>query len=625
MQKRFNPKDFLLLGILGILFITMLVTMYMIDRQWQKLSEMETSVSEQSRDIRQLRKHINTIDKRISSGGVSTIGSNGTNANIDDIPDSFRRAQLATQLPDYAEGDWLVRAISGKIKTLTPLVSSDRDASDVQSFVIETLLVYDPDTLELIGHIAESWTISDDGLVFTYKMREDVTFSDGVPMTAEDIVFTFDFIMDERIAAPRDRAYYKKLKSVKALDKYTVEFILVEPYYNALLLTGSISILAKHHYGPYLDNPTEFNESKGYLFGSGPYRLKDSENWTSDTGIVELVRNSRYWGPVNPSYDRILWKVIENPTARLTTFRNGGIDMYGARPIEYETLLKDKDIMSKANNIEYTPAINSYVYIGWNQKRKDKKTLFSDKRVRQAMTYLTDRNKIINEIFLGYGEIAVSPFNPNGSQHDVNILPREHNIDKAIALLKEAGFEDRNGDGVIEDADGTPFIFELTYVTGSEDSKRTVLMLKDAYARAGIIVKPKQTEWPIMLENVDKKDFDAILLGWTSVVETDLYQIFHSAQSLSGGDNYVSYSNKNLDKYIEQARNTVDKDTRMTVWHKCEKFLYEDQPYTFLFRRKSLVFIDKRIHNVNVTKFGLNTRHLPIEHFVPTELQRYTK
>lgn len=618
MQKRFSTRDYTLFGILAMLFITLLLLMYMIDRQWLKMAEIEQRMNEQADDMRDMRKSL----RRIGKGEI--IQSQATVAD-DDLPPSFRRAYEASQLPGYSEGDWLVQSFASGIKTLTPMVSTDKYASDIQSKVQETLLTYDPDSLELIGHIASSWTISADGLKITYQMRDDVTFSDGVKLTAHDVEFSYKFAMNEAIAAPRQRAYYRKIKSVTALDDYSVEFVFEEPYYNSLLISGVMEIMPRHFYEKYLKDPKTFNESKGILLGSGPYRLIDPTSWTPDKGVVELVRNERYWGPVTPPYERLLWKIIENDSARLTTFRNGEIDAYGARPIEYNKLLNDKALMLRTYNFEYMPPINGYFYLGWNQQRQGKPTLFADRRVREAMTYLTDRQKIIDEIFLGYGEIAVSPFNPQSKQHDPLLKPRPYSIKKGRQLLKLAGYEDRDGDGVVENKQGEKLEFELTFPNGVEDYKRLVLLLKDLYARAGVVMKPKATEWPVMLENANNRDFDVMMIGWTSVVESDLYQIFHSSQTEDKGDNFISYKNPELDKCIEQARTTVDKDKRMPIWHRCEKILYQDQPYTFLNRRASLVFIDRRFKNLKVTNFGLNLDATPFESFVPASNQKYLK
>jgi peptide/nickel transport system substrate-binding protein len=617
MQKQLTTRDWILYSILCLLILLLLLSMYQIDRQWLKLTEMEASLSEQSKDMRELRS-------AIASGEVSATPASNSPAS-EEVAQAFKRAYASTRLPDYAPGDWSVDAFGTNLKTITPLVSTDAYASNIQNYVLESLITRNPDNLEWEGLIAKSWKVSEDGLVISFQLRDDVSFSDGESLTAEDVVFTFDFIMTEAIQAPRDRAYLEKIKDVTANGKFEVVFTFKEPYFEALSLAGGMPILPMHFYANYLKEPQKFNESKGLLLGSGPYKLIDPKNWTPDKGNVELVRNERYWGDVQPSYNRILWKIIQNDSARLTTYRNGDIDTYSARPVEYHELKMDEQIINKSQNFEYMPPVVGYSYIGWNQQRAGKPTRFADKRVRQAMTYLTDVSRVIKDVFLDYAEPAVSPFNETSKQHDNTLQPYMFNLDKAKVLLKEAGYEDRNGDGVLEDMEGKPFEFKLTYLESNEDTKRMVLLLKDLYARAGVRMIPFPQEWPVMLENLDKKDFDAITLGWTSGIETDLYQIFHSAQAISNGDNYISYKNPELDKLIVEARRTVDEGKRMPLWQQAERILYEDQPYTFLMRRKSLLFVDKRIHNVLMTKLGLNLGSLPLENYVPAAQQKYTQ
>jgi len=596
--------------------VLVLLTMYQIDRQWLKLSEVQDSLSQQVKAVRELKN-------AVANGAVRTVAADNQAQN--GVAPAFKRAYAASQLPDYAQGDWSVDAFGINLKTITPLISADAYAATINGYVLESLLTRNPDTLEWEGLIAKSWQISKDGLVITFQLRDDVAFSDGAPLTADDVVFTFDFIMNEVIQAPRDRAYLSKIKQVKANGKYEAVFIFKEPYFEALSLSGSMNILSKQFYSGYLKEPQKFNESKGLLIGSGPYKLADPKNWTPDKGNVELIRNDHYWGDVQPSFNRILWKIIQNDSARLTTFRNGDIDSYSARPVEYQTLKNDPQIKAKSLNFEYMPPIAGYNYIGWNQARSGKPTPFADIKVRQAMTYLTDVNRIIKDVFLNYSEPAVSPFSQTSKQHDNNLQPYAYDLNKAKSLLQQAGYEDRNGDGVLENKSGSKFEFKLTYLESSEDTKRMVLLLKDLYAKAGVRLIPFPQEWPVMLENLDKKDFDAITLGWTSGIETDLYQMFHSSQMKDNGDNRISYSNPKLDKLIEEARRTVDENKRMPLWQQAEHILYEDQPYTFLMRRKNLLFVDKRIHNLKMTKLGLNMGSLPMETYVPLNLQKYTQ
>jgi len=617
MKKQITTWDWLLFSLLITLIFSIFLVMYQIDRQWLKLTAMETTMSDLAKNVRDLRSALGSDDLRANT----SLNGNASK----EVSLAFKRANDATHLADYAQGDWSVEAFGTNLKTITPLVSTDAYASNVQSYVVESLINRNPDTLNWEGLIAKNWSISDDGLVIRFQLREDVNFSDGIALTADDVVFTFNFIMAEAIQAPRDRAYLEKIKTIQVNGKFEVVFTFKEPYFEALSLAGSMPILAKHFYEPYLKEPQKFNESKGILFGSGPYKLLDAKNWSPDKGSIELVRNDHYWGDVQPSYNRILWKIIQNDSARLTTYRNGDIDNYAARPVEYQTLKNDKQISQKSNNFEYMPPVVGYSYIGWNEYRSAKPTRFADKRVRLAMTYLTDVNRIISDIFLGYAEPALSPFSSAGKQHDHSLQAYSFDVEKAKALLKEAGYEDRNKDGVLEDAAGQPFEFKLTYLESNEDTKRMVLLLKDLYARAGVKMIPFPQEWPVMLENLDKKDFDAITLGWTSGIETDLYQIFHSTQAASNGDNYVSYKNSTLDKLIDEARRTVDESKRLPLWQQAERIIFEDQPYTFLMRRKSLLFVDQRIHNLKMTKLGLNLGLLPLENYVPKAQQKYTQ
>jgi len=624
MQRKFTSRDIVLFSLLITIALMILIAMYMVDRQWQRMSDMQRVMAEQAEDTRSLRSLVRSLDQRLRSGVVTR------SAAIDEpavIP-AFRRAYSGTTQTGYGEGDWLVRAFSSNLKTITPLVSSDAYAASVQYYVLETLLTRDPDTLAYHGLLAEDWQVSDDGLVFTFQIRQDVNFSDGQPLTAEDVVFSYDLIMNEKIDAPRQRAYYQRIESVQATDKYTVVFTFKEPYFESLSLAGGLAVLPRHFYEPYLQDTETFNQSKGLLLGSGPYRLADPSGWTPDQAGVELERNPRYWGPVTPSFDRMIWKVIQNDSALLTTYRNGDLDAYGARPREYQGLLQDNEFMARSQQFEFMSPVAGYSYIGWNQFRNDAATRFADKRVRQAMTYLTDREGVIEEIMLGYAEVAISPFSPRSKQHNKQLSARTFDLEKGKALLKQAGYEDRDGDGVLEDSEGNPFEFELVFSQNNEDTKRVILYLKDLYARAGIRLIPKPSEWAVMIDLLTRRDFDAITLGWTSGVETDIYQMLHSDQRADNGDNFVNFSSPELDELIVQARSTVDEDRRMPLWQQAESIIHEEQPYTFLMRGKSLLFVDKRIHNIEVTNLGLNltfdlNMSTPIEWYVPTEMQKY--
>jgi len=605
----------------GLVTLLLLLLMVQVDRQWQRMAEMNRILGEQAEDIRRTRGLLRDLERSLRSGVVQLGQAPGSEAAP--AEDAFARARRAAAQPGYASGDWLMLAFGAGLSTLTPLVSSDAQASEVQNYVLEPLISRDPDTLEWQGLLAESWEVADDGLRITFDLRRDINFSDGRPLTAHDVAFSFAFMMNEVIAAPRQRAYLARIEQVNALDDYRVEFIFAEPYFNSLQLAGTMTILPEHFYRRFLDDPRRFNESRGLLLGTGPYRLSDPEGWTPDQGRVELERNPRYWGPVDGPFERIVWRVIENDSARLTTFRNGDIDVYSARPREFGRLRDDAALAGRSQHFEYMSPTAGYSYIAWNQQRGGEPTRFADQRVRLALSLLTDVNRIIDEIMLGYAEPAVSPFSPRSPQHDPAHEPMTYDLQRALSLLAEAGYTDRNGDGVLQDAAGRPFDFELTFFQDNEDTRRMVLFLRDLYARAGIIMRPRPAEWSVMLDNLQRKDFDAITLGWTSGVEIDIYQMFHSSQTMEGGDNFISYRSAELDRLIDAARSEVDEAVRMRLWQQAEAALVAEQPYTFLFRRNTLAFVDRRIHNLENTALGLNLMAVPVEIYVPAPQQRY--
>lgn len=485
--------------------------------------------------------------------------------------------------------------------------------------MLETLADRDPDTLGWRPLIARSWTISDDGLTITFKLRRGVSFSDGKPLTAHDVVFSYDLIMNPKIEAPRQRAYYGKIESVKANGDYEVTFKFRERYFKSFEVAATLDILPKHFYSKF--TPAEFNAKPGLLMGSGPFRMETPDGWAPGKPLT-LYRNERYWG-VKPAFDRLVYREINNDVARLTAFKNGEIDFFPAQPEQYVKMLEDKALVDRTQHFEYERITGGYGFIGWNQKRGGKATVFADKRVRRAMTMMIDRQYIAKELLRGYGIIPTGPFNRLSPQYNPEVKPLPFDMAEAKQLLAEAGYVDRDHDSVLENAAGEPFKFALTYPSsegGAGFWDRVMLLLKDQYAKAGIVMELDPLEWAVFAQKIDSRDFDAISLAWGGTLESDPYQIFHSDQMADGGDNFVNYSNPELDKAIDKARLIMDDEQRHKAWHVVHRILNDDQPYTFLYTRKSLVFVDDRIKNVQRVKIGLNS---PFEWYVPKPLQKY--
>jgi peptide/nickel transport system substrate-binding protein len=437
-------------------------------------------------------------------------------------------------------------------------------------------------------------------------------------MTADDVVFTFNHIMDPKINAPRQRAYYNKIARVEKTGDNRVTFYYREPYFEAFELAASLQVLPRHFYEKIA--PETFNESTGLLMGSGPYKLESASEWKPGDPI-EVIRNERYWG-VSPPVDRIVWRVIPNDVARLTAFRNGEVDLYGAPPEAYVKLKDDPAMAEKANRFEYFPASGGYRYVAWNQMKDGKPTPFADVNVRRALAMAINRQRMMEEITLGYANLTTGPFSPLSKQYDKTVEPIPYDLEKARKMLADAGYTDRNNDGVVESPAGEAFRFKLTYPTGIASYERQALFIKDALGRAGVVMEADPLEWSVFQDRLKNKNFDAITLGWTSGIETDIFQMFHSSQMMSGGDNFMSYKSAELDSLIDKARVTLDEEARMKLWQRAHQILNEDQPYMFLWFGKSLVFVDKRFANVRELRLGLTPR---TEWYVPSGQQRWTK
>lgn len=706
MDNRFGVKDFILLGMMGVLLIVMLLGIVQYDRQWEQLKAVkdasvtqEGSISQIQRQSVETQKAVGDLPSRLTvlselqrevvslQAQIAELSANqsqslgGLAANLEALNNAIiegqgdatalreqlaalqeasrqqqeavaqqlaefqnrvesinnriaqEQAQLAAEnttspfyriqdLPDrsdYATGDFYIDCFGATVKNLTPLVAGDVYADRIDDHVLETLCRRDPNTFEWMPLLATDWSISDDGLVFTFNLRPNATFSDGHPLTARDVVFTYDWIMNPKIAAPRARAYYEKVQSVEAVGDYQVVFTLNEPYFNSMSLCAEMEILAEHYYSQFTED--EYNETPGLLFGSGPFKLQgDPKDWRAGTGAITLVRNENYWGQL-PALDRVIWKMIDDDTARLAEFRNGEIDRFSVVPSMYRTLSRDEGLLERARLYEYEYVSSGYLYIGWNQSKDGQPTPFADPKVRLAMTLLVDRDRICERIYDNLATPATGPFHPLGFQADPDLEPHPYDPDRAAELLEEAGFDDRNGDGVLEDAEGRPFTFKFIYSTGSTEAQQMALQIKDAMARVGVNMELDRLDWPIMQQKLDDRDFDAIMLGWGGSVESDVYQMFHSDQIADGGDNYISYNSPRADAAIERARTTVDPALTPTAWHDVHRILHEEQPYTFLTNRKAVALIDNRVENIEPTGIGLNYAW---EYYVPGPVQRHT-
>lgn len=641
MEKRFGIKDLFLFLLLVVLIVTVVLAMRQFDRQFdhvqvikQRNTELTGDVARINSSLARLMGMVEELQSRqfveapAGTATAPTTRPDGGNV-VQPKEDAFAHIKEAEKQPGFARGDWLIDNFGTKIGRLTPMVATDVYQTWIESQVLEGMVDRDPMTLEFRPRLATRWKISEDGLKMTFWLRRGVTFSDGEPLDADDVIFTFKWAKNPAVDAERVRAYLTKLVDFKKIDQYTVEFTFSEYYYLNFSTIASTSIMPEHFYSKY--TPEQFNEMTGLLMGSGPYRLESPNTWVPTGEGVTLIRNERYWG-TPPTFDRLIFRELQGESTEMVLYGNQELDLLRCVPEQYRKLINDQRIMSFSNNLAYENMYGGYIYCGWNQSRKvngaETPTHFADKRVRQAMTILLDRERMAKEIFLGYATPASGPFAPQGPQSAPDIKAWAFDEAKAKSLLAAAGYQDRNGDGIVDGPNGQPFKFKLSYPSGSETWEKVVLFMKDSYARAGILMEPDRLDWPVLVQKLKQSDFDAATLGWSSTPESDPYQIFHSSQIQSQGDNRTNYINKDLDALIEKARTTVDTEARMKIWNDVHRILHEDQPYTFLFNRQALRLFNKRIKNIQPAKIGINFEYLNggmMPWYVPSNEQKYSR
>ena len=507
------------------------------------------------------------------------------------------------------EGDWLVWRLDAEPATLNTIHTSSGTYSRyvVSGNIFESLLEYDPDEFKLRPWLAESYEVSDDGLEIGFVIRDDVHFSDGRAITADDVIFTYETIVNPGVDAASLANYYQDVDKVIKISDREVKFIMKRVYFRSLEFTGGMEIYPKHIYD--FNDPEEFNKRITEPVGSGPYIF---EKWDVGREIV-LRRNENYWGR-KPKLKKIVYRFITNFTAAVQALRSGNVDYMRPLPDQYAELSEDKEFTKEIECLSYWHPGVGYFWMGWNQDRP----YFKDVRVRLAMTHIVDRELICKSLLkVPEARVPTGNFYIFGPQYDTSIEPWPYDPEQAKELLDEAGWVDTDGDG-IRDKDGVAFKFH--YMIGNIPLHEQIgKLLKDEASKVGIEVSLDPYEWSVFIQRLQDREFDAVNLAWHGGLAQDPYQIWHSSQIGKRGSNYVGFDNPEADAIIEEARGTLDDDKRNKMYHRFHRILHEEQPYTFIYTRPEQRFLDKRFENVIVHKLGLDHH----EWYVPEEKQRY--
>jgi peptide/nickel transport system substrate-binding protein len=476
--------------------------------------------------------------------------------------------------------------------TLNPILAEDAYSATVSGRIYDSLIERDNVTLQWKGMLASNWDVSNDHLKYTFYLRKNIKFHDGVGLTARDVIFTYQKIMEPSTPNPSMKVYFQNILRVHLDNAYKVTFFLKEPYYQTLSHIGGFPILPEHIFANVKDFVNnEYNFRKPV--GTGAYRFS---SWVTRQKVV-LERNEDYWRE-KPSIKKIEYKIIEDSSVALQALKKKELDMLNLTPFQWT---KQTESEKFKNNFEKYKYISmGYRYIGYNTRRFP----FQDKRVRIAMVHLIDREKILQKILQNLAVITTGNFWVDSPQYNHALKPREYEPRKALELLKEAGFLDNDKDGLLDDGK-RKLSFELLIPSGAEFYQRFAAIVKEDMASVGVDMQIRQVQFQALVEKMNERDFDALMLGWSMGIESDPYQLWHSSQ-LQKGHNFTGFSTPEMDSIIEKARLEFNNEKRNKMYHRFHEILYENQPYTFLFTGFNLLALENRFESVNVYKTGVD-------------------
>ncbi len=471
-------------------------------------------------------------------------------------------------------------------------------ATQYQQFVsLMTLVRYDADLVPQ-PYLARSWEVNPDTTALTFHLRSDVYWHDGVRTDAHDVAFTYRTVTDPATGFPNPAywdLYDRGPEGVEVVDDSTVTFHL-RPHADFLDAWRATAILPEHLLG---DVPPErlmqhpFNSE--CPVGNGPFVF------------VEHRPNERWVFEANPAFpaelggrpfvDRLVHRVIPEQTTLLTELLTGGIQVYvGAQPDQAKQIQADPDV----DLITFTH--REVAYVAWNSRRPQ----LADRRVRTALTMGVDRRRIVQAVLGGYGQIANSTVTPTNWQYDPDAVPdTPYDPDGARALLKEAGWIDRDGDGVRENAAGQPLTITLKYNQGARQRQTIAELMQAQLADIGVDIRPRVVDATTLTAQLftEAKDFDAVVLSWVMDFRLDDRDMFDSRR-LSGDFALSGTRNPELDRMLDTLQTVVDRDAAKPLWDEYQRLLVEEQPYTFLYFVDRIAGVRKSVHDVRVDKRG---------------------
>lgn len=450
--------------------------------------------------------------------------------------------------------------------------------------------------------------------IFTFYLRNDVRWHDGEPFTGKDVVFSFKTMMNPKVEAASIRNYLQDCESVELVDNNPsiIRFVWKKPYFLAFNFSAELYLFPEHIF--HFTDPAQFNESakNEQVVGTGPYKF---DRWEHKQQLI-FSRNEDYYGR-KPHLLKTIYKFVQDRTVSLNMLKKGDLDVHALTKPQAKEALADEDFKKKFG-IEVSIA-DHFSYVGWNMRRD----LFKSEKTRRALTMLIDRKSIVDNVMRGFALELDVPTHPSSP-----VCPdkpeRFHipfDIQGARKLLAEDGWKDTDGDNVLDkviDGKKVPFTFTLQIASGSPEAESMAVLIKDTCAQAGIVVNVKNLEWAVLVQNMERLNFDAIISGWQVGVDDDPYQLFHSSQTGEKASNHCGYVDKTTDRLIEEGRRELDASVRNPMFKEVYERIAQAQPYTCLFVSKRTVAYDKRLQNVNYILNGMELQRW----WVPAALQK---
>lgn len=470
--------------------------------------------------------------------------------------------------------------LSAEPPVLTTIAHTAFNSVYVSPKVTEGLLTYDFD-LNPQPLLAKQWSISDDGLRYTFKLRDGVKWHDGKPFTADDVVFSIRTLKDVH---PRGRNTFLNLVEIETPDPLTAILVLSKPapYLITALAASESPIVPRHLYEgtKAAENPVNLAP-----VGTGPFKFKE---WVRGSHIV-YERNSDYWDQPRPYLDQLIVRFIPDAAARSIAIETGEIDLAPSTPVPLSDLDRLKGVASLAFETRGYQYSNGVSRIEFNLERP----VFKDIRVRRAFAHVIDRKVIRDTINYGYGEPIPGPINPNLAKWFVADL-KTYPIDFAAAekLLDEAGHP--------RGSDGVRLRLNLDYVPSGEPYSRGSEYIRQALAKVGVEVTVRSQDFATYTKRIyTDRDFDFAYEGMSNLFDPTVgVQRLYWSKNFKPGvpfSNGSAYSNPKVDALLEAAAIEVDPQKRVEQWREIQKILVEDLPALDIVSQPELTIYNKRI------------------------------